>query len=94
MQLLVPGSLPGNWQLTTAYNFADEYRKIFTPRPPAKDGTPAPALGVLRGQLPPESRSLLGTDAEAFAATLDAACRDGIEDVLAHLRSDAAAEPD
>jgi len=60
MQLLVPGSLPGNGQLTTAFNFADEYRKIFTPRPPAKDGTPAPALGMLRGQLPP-------TDAEITA---------------------------
>jgi DNA repair protein SbcD/Mre11 len=48
----------------------------------------------LRGQLPPEIRSLLGADAEAFAATLDAACRDGIEDVLAHLKSGAEAEAD
>jgi exonuclease SbcD len=40
----------------------------------------------LRAQLPPECRSLLSADAEAFAANLAEAARDGIEDVLARLR--------
>ena len=48
----------------------------------------------LRAQLPPECRTLLGTDTESFAATLVATARDGIDDVLARLRADAKAEHD
>lgn len=47
----------------------------------------------LRTQLPPECRPLLGADAEAFAATLAAASRDGIEDVVARLKAGPGAEP-
>lgn len=42
----------------------------------------------LRTQLPAECRSLLGTDADSFAATLAVAARDGIDDVLARLRAE------
>ena len=40
----------------------------------------------LRAQLPQECRSIMGTNPEAFAAALDAATRDGIEEVLARLK--------
>lgn len=40
----------------------------------------------LRSQLPPECRSLLGADADTFAATLAETARDGIDEVLARLR--------
>lgn len=40
----------------------------------------------LRTQLPPECRSLLGVDAEAFATNLAEAARDGVDGVLARLR--------
>ena len=43
----------------------------------------------LRIQLPAECRSLLGTDADTFAANLAMAARDGIDDVLARLRAEA-----
>ena len=46
----------------------------------------------LRTQLPPECRSVLGADPEAFAATLDDAASHGIDDVLAYLRLSAAPE--
>ena len=42
----------------------------------------------LRGQLPVECRFILGTDAAAFAAALAEAARDGIDDVLARLKTD------
>ncbi len=47
----------------------------------------------LRAQLPQECRSILGMDPEAFAVALDAAARDGIDEVLARLKvaSDAGA---
>jgi DNA repair exonuclease SbcCD nuclease subunit len=48
----------------------------------------------LRAQLPPECRNLLGKDPESFAATLRASARDGIDDVLAHLRAGAKAGQD
>ena len=41
----------------------------------------------LRAQLPQECRSILGTDAQTFAATLDTAARDGIDEVLARLKA-------
>jgi DNA repair exonuclease SbcCD nuclease subunit len=47
---------------------------------------------ALRTQLPPECRALLGADEAAFAATVDTAARDGIDDVLARLRP--AGEPE
>lgn len=43
----------------------------------------------LRSQLPVECRSVLGTDAAAFSAALAEAARDGIDDVLARLKTDA-----
>jgi ribose 1,5-bisphosphokinase PhnN len=46
----------------------------------------------LRTLLPVECRSLLGADAETFAANLAEAARDGIDDVLARLRTAAGAE--
>lgn len=46
----------------------------------------------LRTQLPAECRSLLGADAEAFAANLAEAARDGIDDVLARFRAGSEAE--
>jgi len=45
----------------------------------------------LRGQLPQECRSIMGTDAQAFAALLDTAALDGIDEVLARLKSAPAA---
>lgn len=48
----------------------------------------------LRAQLPPECRSLLGADADTFAATLAEAARDGIDDVLARLRPKAEPGPE
>ena len=45
----------------------------------------------LRAQLPLECRSILGTDDQAFAATLDRAARDGIDEVLARLKAAPAA---
>lgn len=41
----------------------------------------------LRAQLPAECRAILGTDAGSFAAVLDDAIRNGIDEVLARLRS-------
>ena len=41
----------------------------------------------LRAQLPPECRAIVGTDPAAFAATLDAATTDGIEEILARLKT-------
>ena len=41
----------------------------------------------LRGQLPVEIRSMLGTNASEFSAGLSEAVRDGIDDVLARLRA-------
>ena len=41
----------------------------------------------LRSQLPAECRSLLGADADTFAANLAEAAGDGIDDVLARLRA-------
>jgi DNA repair protein SbcD/Mre11 len=46
----------------------------------------------LRSQLPAECRSLLGADADTFAANLAEAARDGIDDVLARLRAGSEAE--
>lgn len=45
----------------------------------------------LRAQLPLECKSILGTDDQAFAATLDTAARDGIDEVLARLKAAPAA---
>ena len=47
----------------------------------------------LRTQLPAECRSLIGADESTFAANLAEATRDGIEDVLARLNPNSAAEP-
>jgi DNA repair exonuclease SbcCD nuclease subunit len=41
----------------------------------------------LRGQLPPECRHLLGTDAEQARRALAALARDGVQDVLARLQA-------
>lgn len=40
----------------------------------------------LRNQLPPECRSIVGTDPAAFAASLEAATREGIDEVLARMK--------
>ena len=48
---------------------------------------------TLRTQLPAECRSLLGADEAAFAAVLEEAARDGIDDVMARLRPRAEQEP-
>lgn len=47
----------------------------------------------LRTQLPAECRTLIGADESTFAANLAEATRDGIEDVLARLNPNSAAEP-
>ena len=47
----------------------------------------------LRAQLPPECRSLLGADPEAFASNLAVAARDGIDEVLARLKAGTEAGP-
>lgn len=41
----------------------------------------------LRAQLPPECRSVLGTDPADFAATLASATSDGIDEILARLKT-------
>lgn len=41
----------------------------------------------LRNQLPPECRSIMGTDDDTFAAALNTAARDGIDEVLARLKA-------
>ena len=46
----------------------------------------------LRAQLPPECRSIVGADPEAFAVALTAATRDGIDEVLARLKVGSDAE--
>jgi DNA repair protein SbcD/Mre11 len=46
----------------------------------------------LRSQLPTECRSLLGADADSFAANLAETAREGIDDVLARLRVGSEAE--
>lgn len=43
----------------------------------------------LRAQLPPECRSIIGTDPAAFTAALESATRDGIEEILARLKTGA-----
>lgn len=59
---LVPGSLPGvPGQLSTAYHFGDAYRDIFNIHYNA-DGSAAPSLGVLKGEMPP-------SDADVTAQT-------------------------
>ena len=45
----------------------------------------------LRTQLPPECRSIMGADEEAFAAALDAAASEGIDELLARLQAAPAA---
>jgi DNA repair exonuclease SbcCD nuclease subunit len=47
----------------------------------------------LRKQLPAECRAILGEGEDAFAAILAEAARDGVDDVLARLRTGAGAEP-
>ena len=47
----------------------------------------------LRAQLPPECRSVLGSDPDSFATIVAAAARDGIDDVLASLKARAETEP-
>ncbi len=41
----------------------------------------------LRAQLPPECRSVLGADPAAFGAALETATRDGIDEILARLKT-------
>ena len=43
----------------------------------------------LRAQLPPECRSILGTDPADFAAALASATSDGIDEILARLKTEA-----
>jgi len=55
----------------------------------ADDGYRAEITAIaedLRAQLPQECRAIIGTDPEGFAAALDAAARDGIDEVLARLK--------
>jgi exonuclease SbcD len=48
----------------------------------------------LRSQLPPECRSLLGSDQESFRTLIDALGKDGAEDVLARMHATAGTEAD
>lgn len=67
-----------------------ELRQLIAADVLGSDAFRAEAVGVaeeLRGQLPPECRTLLGSDEESFAAAVAALARDGADDVLALLQA-------
>jgi len=67
-----------------------ELRRLIDEKVRRSDAYRVEAAGIaeeLRSQLPPECRSLLGSDEESFRALIDALGKDGAEDVLARMHA-------